>query len=244
VQRYVLTSSIATIGPPRAGKGYSDERDFPDATSLACVYHAVKAAVEEAALAAPTAGPDVVALVPTAVMGELDVKAGTGSLIVAVGNRALPFRVDGPTNLVDADDLARALILAAERGASGERYIVGGHNLSVTALLRSVADLLGLPLDAPLLPADVAGFRALLGEARVRAAGKGERAPISRELVDMARFGRHVLNTKAQRELGLPAPTPLRVTLKKACDWYARHRYIRPAEGAPHARDIRVSDPS
>jgi dihydroflavonol-4-reductase len=244
VRRYVLTSSVATIGPARVGRVYSDEQDRADPASLTGVYHAVKAAIEDDVLSAARAGFDAVVVVPTAVFGELDVKAGTGSLIVAVGNHDLPFRADGPTNVVDADDLARAHILAAERGASGERYIAGGHNLTVGALLRCIAELLAVPFDAPLLSADLAAWRALLGEARVRAAGKGGRAPVSRELVDMVRFGRHVLNTKAETELGLPPPTSLSLTLRKACDWYVRHRYVRLTQGAPDARHPRNADPS
>ncbi len=244
VGRYVLTSSVATIGPPGSGRAYSDERDRADPASLAGVYHSVKAAIEQEVLLAGRSGLDAVVVVPTAVFGELDVKAGTGSLIVAVGNRSLPFRIDGPTNVVDADDLAHAHILAAERGVSGERYIVGGHNLRVSALLECIAELLAVPLDAPLLSGELAAWRALLGEARVSAAGKGGRAPISRELVDMVRFGRHVLNAKAESDLGLPAPTPLSLTLKKACDWYLRHRYVRLTQGAPDGRHLRSANPS
>jgi dihydroflavonol-4-reductase len=242
VQRYVLTSSVATIGPPREGRPYSDERDAVEPASLGGVYHAVKAAIEEEVLTAGRSGLDVVVVVPTAIVGELDVKAGTGALIVGVGNRALPFMVDGPTNVVDADDLARAHIAVAERGTPGERYIVGGHNLSVAALLRSVAQLLEVPLDAHWIPTDLAGWRSLLGEARARAAGNGGRPPMSRELIDMVRFGRHVRNTKANEEVGLARPTPLVTTLKKACDWYVRHRYVRLAQGNSHARHSSSAD--
>jgi len=243
IQRYVLTSSVATVGPPRAGQPLSDEQDSAEPRSLECVYHSTKAAIEEEVLAAGRAGLDVVVVLPTAIFGELDVKAGTGFLIVAVGNRSLPFMIEGPSNVVDAEDLARGHILAAERGRSGERYIVGGHNLPVTALLRAFAEILAVPLEAKLVPMNVAAWRATLGEARARAVGNGARAPMARELIDVVNFGRYVQNTKAEAELGLPAPTPLHSTLKKACDWYARHRYLRLAQGTVNAEHFSDTNP-
>ncbi len=244
VCRYVLTSSIATVGPPLRGACYSNEQDPIEPRSLLGVYHAVKAGIEEEVLDAYHSGLDVVVVIPTAIFGELDVKAGTGSLIVAVGNQTLPFRIDGKVNLVDADDLARAHVLAAERGRTGERYIVGGHNLSVETLLQTIASRLSVPLEAEPVSLEVAGWRASLGEARVRIAHAGGRAPMSRELVDIVRFGRHVQNAKAEAELDLPKPSPLAETLKKACDWYVRHRYIRPAHGVQHAQRLPDPDPS
>ena len=100
----MLTSSVATVGPPRKGSAHSDELCPVEPRSLECVYHAVKHAIEEEALAAGQRGLDVVVLLPSAIFGELDVKAGTGFLVVAVGNRMLPFYVDGLANVVDADD--------------------------------------------------------------------------------------------------------------------------------------------
>ncbi|HEX5100829.1 MAG TPA: NAD-dependent epimerase/dehydratase family protein [Polyangiaceae bacterium] len=244
VARYVLTSSIATVGPPEDGARYSNEADRVELRSLAGVYHSVKAAIEDEVCRAARSGLDVVTTIPTAIFGELDVKAGTGFLIVAVGNRALPFSVDGPINVVDADDLARAHILAAERGATGQRYIIGGHNLSVSTLLCAAARLLAVPLEAEPISLELAGWRASLGEARTRAARAGGRAPMSRELIDIVRFGRHVQNGKAEAELGLPPATPLLSTLKKSCDWYVRHRYIRPAQGARHVSSFSGANPN
>ncbi len=242
VQRYVLTSSVATVGRPAAGRRLSDERDPVEPRSLRSVYYAVKAAIEEEAMLAARSGLDVVVLCPTAVFGELDVKAGTGYLIVALGNGALPFYVDGRTNVIDADDLARAHLLAAERGRSGERYIIGGQNLRTSELIEEIALTLGVASDVQPLPAVLAGVVATLSEMRAHALKDGRRPLISRELVDVVRFGRWVSTEKAERELGLPAPTPLATTLDKACRWYARHRYVRPPQGDRH-EPVHTRDP-
>lgn len=232
VQRFVLTSSIATVGPPRAGDR-SDEDDPIDPRALRSVYHRVKLAIEDEALGD---GLDVVVLLPTAIVGELDVKAGTGFLIVALANRKLPFFVDGKVNVVDADDVARAHILAAERGRSRTRYIASGHNMTVRQLLERVGELASVPMPAE-VPGWLAAFAATFAEMRCAAARDGGRPFLSRELVDVVRLGQWVRSDRAARELGLPEPTPFEVTLHKAWSWYRRHRYVPSAEGDRHGSD-------
>jgi hypothetical protein len=81
-----------------------------------------------------------------------------------------------------------------------------------------------------------------MSEKRTRAARNGRRPLLTRELVDVVRHGRYVLSTKAERELGLPSPTPLDQTINKARDWYVRHRYFRLDQGDPHAQGARSAD--
>lgn len=223
VSRVVLTSSIATVGPPERGVR-STEDDPIDPTSLGSVYHRVKLAIEQEALAS---GLDVVVLLPTGIVGELDVKAGTGFLFVALGNGMLPFFVEGKTNVIDADDLAHAHVAAALHGRSGERYAVGGHDLMVSELLERVATILGVPMNARPVPWWLAGPAATFAEMRAAALKDGGRPFLAREMVDVVRFGRFVDSSKAARELRLPPPTPLDDTLRKACGWFVKHRYIR-----------------
>lgn len=221
VARIVLTSSVATVGPPARDR-HATEDDPIDPRALRCAYHRVKQAIEDEARDSQL---DVVTLLPTAVFGELDVKAGTGFLIVALANGVLPFFVDGRINVVDADDVARAHLLAAERGLRGERYIVGGHNLTVAELVDRLDGV------STAVPAWLGALAATFAELRSQASGGRLRPFLSRELVDVVRFGQWVRSDKAVRELGLGEPTPLHSTLNKARDWYRRHRYI----GAPDA---------
>ncbi len=243
VSRLVLTSSIATVGPPSArGEQRSTESDPFDPRALRSVYHRVKLAIEDEVLASRL---DVVILLPTAILGELDVKAGTGFLVVALGNDKLPFYVEGRANVIDADDLAAAHLAAAERGRAGERYAIGGHDLMVSELLERVGETLGVPFRAVPVPAWLAGPAATFAELRAAAAKDGGRPFLSRELVDVVRFGRFVDASKARRELRLAEPTALSATLHKACAWYRRHRYVpTPNGGTAHAaRDARSDHP-
>ncbi len=73
VARYVLVSSMATVGPPRARNALSDEGDAPDRASRSEVYHSVKIAIEEEVLRSQRGAPEVVVLCPGAIFGELDV---------------------------------------------------------------------------------------------------------------------------------------------------------------------------
>jgi dihydroflavonol-4-reductase len=241
VERLVVTSSVATVGPAGPGGELSDERDAISQAARDSVYVAVKQAIETEALGATAQGLDVVVTCPTGIVGELDVKAGTGFVFVALAHGMLPFYVQGRTNLVDADDIARAHVAAAERGRTGNRYILAGHNLMVRDMLEAICDELGVRFTSWRLPLPLATVASTLAEMRCAALGRGGRPFIPREFVDVVAHGQWVDGSKAQRELGLDAATPLHVTLGKACAWYERFRYI-PRRAA--RCDLVTTDPS
>jgi dihydroflavonol-4-reductase len=226
VQRFVLTSSVATIGPSSGSQELSNEQCPMTKPMLHSVYFAVKEAIESETFKGQAQGLDTVTLCPTGIMGPLDVKAGTGFVIVAVGNRMLPFHIDGRTNIVDVEDLAFAHIAAAERGRTGERYIVGGHNTTIRNLLDLLADELDVPLHSWRLPLWIAGGLTTLSEMKCAATHSSARPFMSREFVDVVKYGVWVDDSKARDELLLPCATPLSQTIRKACEWYMRHRYI------------------
>ena len=228
VGRYVLTSSVATVGSPRAGRTLSTEEDAADPRARRSVYHAVKLAVEEEVLEAAVRGLPAVVLCPTGVVGELDVKAGTGFVMVALAHGRLRFYVEGRTNIVDADQLAAAHLAAAERGQVGERYIVAGHNTTIGEFLRVIAEHLGVKPPIRRVPVWLAGPIATLDERRCRARPGRSRRFLAREFVDIVRFGVWVDGAKATETLGLQSPLPLFETVRKACRWYERHRYWKP----------------
>jgi len=237
VHRFVLTSSVATVGPARNGRRLSTEADHPTPDALESVYIAVKHAIETEVLEAQSRGLDCVALCPTGIMGELDVKVGTGFVIVALAHGKLPLYIDGPTSVIDADELADAHIAAAERGKNGHRYIVSGHNLTVRELLDSVSEELAVPVRASRLPLWIAGPLATFDEMRCHLKGRGARPFMAREFVDIVRHGHWVDSSKAIDELGLNEPAPLWKTLRKACRWYKRHGYFPKPTAQAEARN-------
>ena len=229
--------SVATVGPPAPGRQLANEGDPADARACRAVYHAVKLGIEAEVLAAVERGLDAVVLCPTGVMGELDVKAGTGFVIVAMAHDRLRFYVDGRTNIVDADQMADAHVAAAAQGRTGERYIIAGHNTTVGELLQVIGRALGTSPRLTRVPTWLAGPIATLDERRCAARPGRSRRFLAREFVDIVRFGQWVDRSKSERDLGLEPPLPLFETVQKACQWYERHRYWKPrgpsADSAP-----------
>ncbi len=226
VSRYVLTSSVSTVGPPNRPRTLSCEDDSMSRGAFKSVYFATKHAVEAEALAAVKRGLDVVTLCPTGVVGELDVKVGTSFFLVGLATGKLRVYVDGRINIVDASSVGHAHVLAAERGRKGERYIVGGHNLTIGELFRIAADELSVTTLPRRIPAWLATPWSSIDEWRCARREPKGRPLIAREFVDMARYGQWVDTTRATRELGLPTPPSLRDTLRTAIAWYVKFRYI------------------
>ncbi len=224
VDRLVLTSSVATVGAPRHGRLLSNESDRMSKASERSVYFAVKQAIEQVVLEERCV--ETMVLCASGIIGELDVKAGTGFVIVALAHGMLPFYIEGKTNIVDADDMAVAHVRAGALGRAGERYILGGHNLTIREMLLAICEELNIRFVSWRLPASIAAPMATLDEMRCSAQGQGARPFIPREFVDIVRYGQWFDTSKSHQALGLEEPTPLDVTIRKACAWYERFRYI------------------
>jgi dihydroflavonol-4-reductase len=215
VGRVVYTSSLSTIGPPPEGANrLADERDAYVPGSVRSAYYEVKWAMEcEAALAIPQGLP-VVTLIPTTVFGPGDVKPTTGELIVMVARRSLPVMVDAVVNVVDGRDVALAHIRAAEDGHPGERYIVGGHNVSLVDLMTLAAQIAGV--RPPRRVSRSAGVRLMRLASALR-------LPVK----DTARQLEHWRPLNAQKAIDAfrLQPTPLEETLRDTLDWFRAHGY-------------------
>jgi dihydroflavonol-4-reductase len=139
VRRFVYTSSLTTIGRPTAPGSLADERDYYLPGSTNSAYFECKWAMEAEAWRASAAGQPVVIVNPTAVFGPWDVKPTTGELLLNVAKGRFPVWLDLDVNVVDARDVGQGHLLAAERGRNGQRYILGGENLSLQQALTIAA---------------------------------------------------------------------------------------------------------
>jgi dihydroflavonol-4-reductase len=220
VERVVLTSSSATIGHERPDGTPADETCYPDPATARMEgdYHHSKLEQERAAFAGRA---PVIAVLPTAPVGPNDWKpTPTGKLIRdflqgKIGAKA-PGR--GGLNVVAVEDVARAHVAALQRGRIGERYVVGGENLSMDALWQMLADITGKPMPKWRAPYALALATAYADELRCRLApGATPFAPL--EGVRMSRERMYADSSKAQRELGHTA-TPVRDALQRAVAWY------------------------
>jgi dihydroflavonol-4-reductase len=217
VERLIYTSSLTTVGPPSQPGRLADERDFYIPGTSNSAYYEVKYVMEQLALQAAAEGLPVVILLPTAVFGPGDVKPTTGQLLVEVAKGRVPVYFDAVINTVDGRDVATAHIAALERGQIGQRYIVGGHNLTLRQGLTIAAEAAGLAPPQFKLP------RALV-KAAVRL---GDLLP-GVELPENGRtlqFWQPLSSLKAERELGL-TPRPFEQTARDTVAWFRENGYL------------------
>ena len=152
------TSTVGALGIPHGGPGSEDTPVTLD--DMVGPYKRSKFLAEQAALDAAREGMPVVIVNPSTPIGPLDYKpTPTGRIILDFLNRRMPAYLDTGLNLVDVDDCARGHLLAAERGRIGEKYILGGENLTLAELFDRLAQFPGLPAPKINIPYAVAlGF--------------------------------------------------------------------------------------
>ena len=223
VRRVVYTSSVATMGFKKDGTIVDEETPVSEADMIGH-YKRSKWMAEQVAMEAARAGQQVIILNPTTPIGSLDTKpTPTGRIVVDFLNGNFPAYVDTGLNLVDVDEIARMHLVALERGTPGERYILGGENLTLKQILDRLAAITGLPSPTMKVPHAVAMAFALFDEAITgKLRGKEPRATV--EAVRMGRKMMFASSAKAERELGLRVMS-VENALRSACAWFVANGY-------------------
>jgi dihydroflavonol-4-reductase len=222
VRRIIYTGSVVSVARPAEDRPANEDDGFAEAPA-GSTYFAVKLAMERE-LAAAAAEQDIVLLCPTGCLGPADHRIGLGFFVVGMVSQTLDIYADGRINIIDVRDVAAAHVRAVTAGRRGARYILGGHNLTVGDLLRTMARTYGVRLPARRLDAAEAVRFAVAEEERCLRAGRG-RPALSREIVDMIAHGQWVDSSRAEAELGLSV-RPLEQTLVDARQWYRENGYI------------------
>ena len=226
IERFVFTGSAATIGPSKTGRERSDESDAYFTPPSDSTYHALKCSLEQDLLdAASKDGFPAVILSAAGCIGEFDWKLGTNFFIPALAHGKLPYYCDGPINMVDARAVADAHVRAAALGKTGERYILGGRNITVGELLRLVATRYGFALESRPLSLSEARAYAASEEQRSQASGGRHRPLLSRVFVDIVSHGLNLDSGKAERSLDFRSP-PIEESLDSAYTWFKKNRYL------------------
>ena len=221
VERFVYTSTVGCIGVPRGGLG--DETVPVTLEEMSGAYKRSKFLAERLALEFAASGFPVVVVNPTAPVGDHDVKpTPTGKIVLDFLKGAMPAYIDTGLNLVDVRDTAEAHLQAAERGRPGERYIVGGENLTLAEILQKLARLTGKKAPRVKLPYAVAYAAGVMTTAWARVTGDPPRVPL--DAVRMAKKKMFVSTDKARRELGF-APGPVDGALGRAVEWFQANGY-------------------
>ena len=224
VRRVVYTSSVATMGFKKDGTVVDEETAVGEADMIGH-YKRSKWMAEQVAIEAARAGQEVMVLNPTTPIGSLDTKpTPTGRIVVDFLNGKFPAYVDTGLNLVDVDEIARMHLVALERGRPGERYILGGENLTLKQILDRLAAITGLKSPTMKVPHAVAMAFAFFDETLMgKMLGKEPRATV--EAVRMGRKMMFASSAKAERELGLKVMS-VEVALRSACAWFYKNGYV------------------
>ena len=187
-------------------------------------YKRSKFMAEEIALAAGRNGMDVVVVNPSTPVGEQDIKpTPTGRIVVDFLKKKFPAYVDTGLNLVDVTECARGHVAALEKGRSGERYILGGENLTLKQILDKLAAITGLPSPKVRVPYVLALATGVVDELVTgRILGREPRATI--DAVRMGRKKMFVSSAKAERELGWKL-VPVDDALRRAAEWFQANGY-------------------
>ncbi len=231
VSKVVYTSSTATLSPIFR---IPDDRDVPgdeegvfDIRLFRGHYKMSKAMAEMVALRAAARGLPLVITHPTTVIGAGDCRpTPSGSMIQHYINGHMKVFVEMAQNVVDVRDVALGHVLALEKGAPGERFVLGGDNLSMREVLAILADLTGIPAPRVALPLPLLSVVGRVMEWIADTITHKEPAA-TLEAALHARDSRYVSIEKARRELGY-APRPARAVLADAVRFFASEGYCKP----------------
>ena len=225
VRRVVYTSSVATMGFTMNRANVADEQSPVGIEDMIGHYKRSKFMAEQVAVEVARSGVDVVVVNPTTPIGERDIKpTPTGRIVVDFLKRKFPAYVETGLNLVDATECARGHIQALEKGRSGERYILGGENLTLKQILDRLAAITGLKSPTVKLPYIFALAAGVVDEMVTgRLLGREPRATI--DAVRMGRKRMFVSSAKAERELGWRT-VPVDGALRRSVDWFRDHGYV------------------
>ena len=224
VRRAVVTASVAAVGGTKTPV-VLDERARWDLGDLNIAYMSSKHEGERVALQAAARGLHVCSVCPGFITGPGDIYGSSSGIVLQVVRGKMPGYVDGGTSVADVRDVAAGHVAALERGRPGDRYLLGGENLSMAAFMQKIASVSGVsvPKRIPYAVGWVAGAFADL-----RSRMKGRALPLSRNLIRASSLYTFASSAKAARELGYKS-RPVEESLRDTLRYYLEVGKLRPA---------------
>lgn len=228
VPKFIYTSSVATMGFTKTTTIVDEDTPVTEADMIGH-YKRSKWLAEREAITAAKNGQHVMVLNPTTPIGPNDIKpTPTGRIIVDFLNKNFPAYVDTGLNLVDVHEVARMHVAALDHGTPGERYILGGENLTLKQILDRMSAISGLPSPSMKVPHAVAMIFAFFDETITgKLRGKEPRATV--EAVRMGKKMMFASSAKAEHDLGFKV-LPIYHALREAMEWFTAHGYAPPFE--------------
>jgi dihydroflavonol-4-reductase len=224
-ERIVYTSSVATLKAAEIGRPADETRSLAEMEAIG-TYKRSKVAAERIveSMIVKHRLPAVI-VNPTAPVGPRDVKpTPTGRIIIEAASGRMPAFIDTGLNLVHVDDVAAGHIAAMQHGRIGERYILGGENMTLAEMLARIARLVGRAPPRIRLPRHLIYPLAYAAEA---AAHITDREPfVTLDGLRMAKVRMFFTSGKAARELGYKA-RPVDAAISDALQWFRQAGYIQ-----------------
>lgn len=221
VERVVYTSTVGCMGFPLNEPG--DEDTPVSLDDMNGPYKRSKFMAEQVALEFSKSGFPVVIVNPTTPVGDHDFRpTPTGKMIVDFLRGAMPAYLDTGLNIVDVQDVARGHLQACEKGRVGERYLLGGENLTLQQIMEQLAKATGRTAPKVRIPYVVAYAAGVASTGWASVTGKEPMAPL--DAVKMARKKMWIRHDKADRELGYQAGSAANA-LARAAEWFQSNGY-------------------
>jgi len=232
IDQLIYTSTVATIAVDRPQ--YPNEFTEAKLEEMIGHYKRSKWMAEQEVLKVAKAGAPIIVVMPTTPVGPWDWKpTPTGKIVLDFLNGKLPGYVDTGLNFVGVEECAAGHLLASEKGKPGERYLLGGENLTLKAMLDTLSKITGLPAPRMKIPHGLALGVAYANTIFSRLIGREPGIPV--EGVKIARHMMFVDYSRAQRELGFK-PGPVAAALERAVRWYEGNGYIAKGRARRMAR--------
>ena len=227
-RRLVYTSTVGTIGTAEPGRPATEDT-LVHFEHLFGHYKRSKYLAEHEVLRAGAAGVPVVLVHPTFPVGEGDTApTPTGHTIVEFLNGRIPAYVDTALNVVHVDDVARGHVLAAQRGALGRSYILGGENMSLREMLAALAVACGIPAPRVRL-SPRAVLPVVRGAEWFQEKVLRTEPTLPSEPVRMATTRMEYDTSRARTELGYTS-IPAREALTRAARWFVEHGFVKDSQ--------------
>ncbi len=225
VKRMVYTSSVATLGLKRDGTPADEDTPVALGDMIGHYKRSKYLAEQEVQRLITDEGMPVVIVNPSTPIGPRDVKpTPTGRMIVEAAAGRMPAFVDTGLNVVHVDDVAEGHLQAHERGQVGERYVLGGRDMTLAEILHVIAGHVGRRPPKVRIPHDVILPLAHAAEAWARLRRKGEPF-VTVDGIRMAKKRMFFSSAKAERELGYDA-RPAEHALEDAVAWFRDQGYL------------------
>jgi dihydroflavonol-4-reductase len=215
-----------SIALPKSDTGIGDETmNYAGTPPNKTPYVQVKWLMDKMAQDAGKNGVPLVIGIPSMTFGEYDYGPTTGQLIKNLANKQMSAYLKGNRNVVYAGDAAIGLLLAAEKGKNGERYLITGENRDMDNLVTTIAKLANVAAPTKVIPLGIAKIISFVQEFKFKYL-EGQVPTLSGTVIAILSAGQFLNGDKAKKELGYAPSVTVDEAIKRTIDWFKTVGYI------------------